>query len=407
MEITAYPKAPVIIDTASGAIASFEDGADGMPIKSLTVNIEPVQVGSGDPSPSNVRPISGWTGMNVSRTGINVWDEEWESGVYSILNGNKSDNPNYIRSKNIICIHPNTTYYIHIPISTVETVILMYDINQNYTNRFISLSSSRTFTTDEDAYYCHFYTKESTYGNDFSINYPSTDYDYHPSTGNTTIPISWQTEASTVYGGTLDVTTGLLTVDHAVVDGGTLTWNYWYDTFYYTAVVGKAANRAATDVKCDIYPTLNGAVPDVYGIFNTDTSYVYISDPSVSKDAAGAAALKEKLSGHSIWYPLATPLTVTISAEQLNTLYGTNNVWADTGDVTVEYPADTKLYIERINAPTDDDMTADTQIASGKYFIIGNNLYLSTTTIPAGDTIIPGTNCTKTDLAAALNALNT
>ena len=73
---------------------------------------------------------------------------------------------------------------------------------------------------------------------------------------------------------------------------------------------------------------------------------------------------------------------------------------------TVEYPCDTKLYIQKINAPSDDDMIADAQIASGKYFIVGNNLYLSTTTILAGDPIKPGTNCTLTNLAAALNALN-
>ncbi len=36
-------KADVIYDTASGDIASFPDGADGLPVKDLTVDIEPVQ----------------------------------------------------------------------------------------------------------------------------------------------------------------------------------------------------------------------------------------------------------------------------------------------------------------------------------------------------------------------------
>lgn len=58
--------------------------------------------------------------------------------------------------------------------------------------------------------------------------------------------------------------------------------------------------------------------------------------------------------------------------------------------------------------PTPDrDMTADARIDNGKYFVIGGSTYKSTTTIPAGDTIIPGTNCTLTNLAEALNALNT
>ena len=44
-------------------IASFT--ASDAPLKSLTASIVPVQAGSGDPSPTNVRPISGWTECEV------------------------------------------------------------------------------------------------------------------------------------------------------------------------------------------------------------------------------------------------------------------------------------------------------------------------------------------------------
>ena len=44
-------KADVIYDTASGDIASFPDGADGLPVKDLTVSIEPVQDLHGYDSP--------------------------------------------------------------------------------------------------------------------------------------------------------------------------------------------------------------------------------------------------------------------------------------------------------------------------------------------------------------------
>lgn len=50
--------------TASGAIASFTT-VRSAPLKELVANIEPVQSGSGDPSPSNVRPITGHTRLNV------------------------------------------------------------------------------------------------------------------------------------------------------------------------------------------------------------------------------------------------------------------------------------------------------------------------------------------------------
>ena len=51
-------------ETYSGSIASF-DGTETTAIKSLKVNITPKQSGSGDPSPSNVRPISGYDTVNI------------------------------------------------------------------------------------------------------------------------------------------------------------------------------------------------------------------------------------------------------------------------------------------------------------------------------------------------------
>lgn len=49
-----------ISETATGDIASFDDAAP-VPLESLIFHVEPVQAGSGDPSPDNIRPITGWT----------------------------------------------------------------------------------------------------------------------------------------------------------------------------------------------------------------------------------------------------------------------------------------------------------------------------------------------------------
>ena len=50
-------------------IASFT--ASDAPLKSLTASIVPVQAGRGDPSPTNVRPISGWTEEVITKCGKN------------------------------------------------------------------------------------------------------------------------------------------------------------------------------------------------------------------------------------------------------------------------------------------------------------------------------------------------
>ena len=51
--------------TTSGASVAFTAPAAGLPLKSLIVNIEPTQSGSGDPSPGNVRTITGQSEANI------------------------------------------------------------------------------------------------------------------------------------------------------------------------------------------------------------------------------------------------------------------------------------------------------------------------------------------------------
>ena len=54
-----------LTDLPTGAIASITDGT-ALLMPSLKIGIEPVQEGSGNPSPDNIRPISGWTAANIA-----------------------------------------------------------------------------------------------------------------------------------------------------------------------------------------------------------------------------------------------------------------------------------------------------------------------------------------------------
>ena len=54
-----------------GSIASFRS-ADKADIESLKLHFLPKQEGSGDPSPTNIRPITGWTGCNFWKSKKNV-----------------------------------------------------------------------------------------------------------------------------------------------------------------------------------------------------------------------------------------------------------------------------------------------------------------------------------------------
>ena len=56
-------------DTASGAPAVFNDGAGGFPVADLKITFPPTQEGSGDPSPSNIRPVIGYERCEITATG--------------------------------------------------------------------------------------------------------------------------------------------------------------------------------------------------------------------------------------------------------------------------------------------------------------------------------------------------
>lgn len=289
-------KADAITQTIENVtIATFADGADEDLIKKLLVNIEPIQKGSGDPSPENVRPISGRTGVSVVRTGIQIWDEETEYGYYSADNGEKASNiSTQLCSKNYISVKPGTSYVFKK--SNKLGDILFYDANKSYISALINVGPNHVFMTPENCYYIRL-NLGSTYGNtykhDISINYPANDTDYHPYSGNT-YSVNWETEAGTVYGGTLDVVSGKLVVDSANI----------------------ASYNGET-----LPPT-------------------WISDRDVYAEGTTPST------GAQVVYNLAEPVEYQLTPQEVTTLLGTNNIWADSGNILeLEYTADTKLYI--------------------------------------------------------------
>lgn len=339
-------------DSASGSIATFTGSK--YPAVSVVTDIEPKQSGSGTPSPSNIRPITGWTECEVDVSGVNVWDEEWETGVYD-ARGSKANNSNRIRSKNKITVKANTTYTIVKPIGYVFAVC-EYDATQTFIKRVFTTasqkaSSSYQYTTNTNTAYLAFYVGDNTlpisvYGNDISINYPSTDTTYHAYNGAT-----YTTSLGhTVYGGTLDVTSGTLTVDRAMTTIGALTVGKTNDYFYMTISDKKAGN---TNLISDYYATTASvtvagmADGEIKG--NASSPNVYIKDSNYTD----ATAFKNARANVEIVYELATPQTYSVSPQQVELLQGTNNLWTDCGDVNVTYAIISADAVEALNNPID------------------------------------------------------
>ena len=329
-----YPK------SASGDIITITDGAENTPLKSAVVNIEPVQSGSGDPSPTNIRPISGRTEVVTQRTGVNVWDEEWELGIFNNTTGQKINNNSNSRSKNYISVLPSTQYYFK---STLNSRFFFYKADKTFISTQV-IQMNTVLITPSNASYMMFQFGSTTYNNDISINYPSTDHAYHAYNG---APITTPL-GRTVYGGTLDVVKGKMTITDVGIDMGSIAWSY-------TTTGSKPYFRTTSRI-ADILPATSSAViqpilssrykPESWSHVIDSTGYdfcicvgwenekfVAVTDSTYTN----ANAFTTAVTGQTLVYRLATPIEVDLTPQTIKTLLGTNNIWADAGKMSIEY----------------------------------------------------------------------
>lgn len=332
---------------AEGAVASFSDGTD-LPLKSLLVNIEPVQSGTGDPSPSNIRPISGWSAVGLHDTGINVWDEQLNVGALN-SRGNIDSNLTARITTSYIHIKPNTNYYISSP--CVGGRYAYYDAGKNLIaydgNGFLT----NVITSPSDAHYMRITLKSSygtSYNHDISINYPSTDHDYHAYTG-TSVTIDL---GRTVYGGTLNVLTGQLVVDRVGVKIADLAVSVAFKTGTATSFKRFVLSPTATSV---VYTQKHGAISSFgkegtayYGsnrsndngsksvnfAITTGGEALAIYDPDLTLTDETFMA---KYGQQTVVYPLATSQTYTLDPQTVRSLVGQNNIFSDTGNIALDY----------------------------------------------------------------------
>lgn len=268
-------------------IVSFETDVEE-DVTKLQVSMNPKQSGSGTPSPDNVRPISGWSSVEVYKSGVNLWDEEMEEGFFSTSNGEKIFNNAVLRSANMTLCKPNTDIYVKI---SDACSFMWYGANKEYLGYRGTVNANTVITIPDNVHYFNFgITKEyyghDAYNHDISINYPSTDHDYHAYNGQTIT----KNLGRTVYGGTLDVVSGVLTVDRGYIasyNGETLPSTWISDRDEYAS----------------------GTTPTI---------------------------------GAEVVYELATPQTYQLTPTEVNTLVGENNIWSNAGQVELRIAESTR-----------------------------------------------------------------
>lgn len=218
--------------SVSGAMASFTDGSNE-PLSDLVIDITAVQSGSGNPSPTNVRPISGWGGCNL-----------WVQAV-----ADPTENPN------------------------------------------------------------------------ISIPFPST-----------------------IYGGTLDILSGLLTVDKAIVDLGTIADtgeagakvdDYGLIVFsgVNTIIKKPNSNLDTADIICEKYATHARSGISSGEVCVSTAGNIVVRDTSLVGTAL--TDIPTIFNGVHLVYELATPQTYQLTPTMVRTLLENNNIYADCGDIDV------------------------------------------------------------------------
>ena len=176
---------------------------------------------------------------------------------------------------------------------------------------------------------------------------------------NVTIPFG-----STIYGGSLNVETGLLSVEWAYI------------------------------------ASYNGETITEPWISDRD-EYIPNTTPST---------------GAKVAYKLASPTTTTLTTAQISLLKGINNIYTNVDSISFTYFNDVESLVDvdnKINeksnlttfGPLEEGPAASTNYAEGDYMIFEGKFCKASSAITAGDTLEIGTNLTETTIAAELLAI--
>ena len=350
-----------------------------------------------------------YQGIVVQQTGKNLWslDSSYSPSGYQI-----------ILNRLPFALKAGTYTFSAVPNIESDTIVLFgYHADGTRTEiaRLLASTSRRsgTSTISKDVVSLYFVSNRAGTISDIQLELGSTATSYEPYTGNT-YPLSLGRE---VYGGRVNLVTGVLTIDKASITltasnrSGFTTYSsngrgYWAISDMKTAPSIDKANvfLKASNCPIDATPITSASSATAMALSGYgNTQGVYIVVPNLATETDFDDYMNANPT--QLVYPLAEPQTIQLTPKQVTSLLGINHISADCGNVEVVYRADTKLYIDSLTEP-DSDMVADMNIESGKYFIVNNHLYLSTTAIAQGDSIVVGMNCTETNLAEALNALN-
>ena len=336
-------------DSAYIIIAFSKAGITMADVQALKLQLELGSTATTFAPYSNVCPITGHTQAKVTRTGKNLFDGVFEQGA-----GNSNISQTRIRSKNPIKVEKGITYTL----SASNYTDYSYVINTGKTPSYPWFEFSYcgnsstwargpiTFTATKDGYLgviVRFPDNRGISPTDFTaevqLEHSSTATPYEPYSG-TSVTIDLD---GTRYGGTVDVTNGTLTVAQVFFT------NKWKNGVNST-VLGNYTRKQFTAPYIANYPNYSyipiSNVAPYASKFADDFLHFYINNGATNNTIMCLPNDTDGETDIEFCYELANPQTYTLTPQQLSLLLGDNNIWADTGDTSVTYHADTGRYID-------------------------------------------------------------
>lgn len=398
-----YRMAPAIIDKLTGNPVVFNDGVPLEKIRSMKVSFSPNQSGTGDPSPTNIRLITGRTGLKICRNNGNflskpdVLIDGWTNTLYGVtavynngyLDVTGTSDPESGNWSNVVSF--NTAFSNNPILLPPGDYSMPQGMTICITQNGASSDKASPFTLTENANLVGFYVavyKDTQVNLHIPLTVVAgaerpTEYIEQE---DSVYPVSWQSEAGEVYGGTLDALTGVLTVEWVpkTIRWGDVTKNPpgefmttgYIALDYETKLAGESG--VSNEHKC------NAAVWMWSGEANT-TPHFY-----VYRGSSGKCTILVVLPNGTdedlniiVVSKLKEPYTVQLDPVTMSMMIGTNTIWTDSDNIEIAYPVDTKKYADRVDDKLSmyhikDAVRNNSSVAYNGVITFGNGFYYNT-----------------------------
>ena len=362
-----------VTGTVEGASVSFSDGADGIPMEECEVTIVPTQDLHG-----YSKPWAGGAGKNKCFNALgNVQSEnaylypQGDGLAITINNSTRTAYAKVAQNTDIIfSCEENPQRYIAYGLDAYPDVnVLCHSlaVTQLATNQYKFNSGAYEYIA---FYYCN---DVQNIPDDVMIeqNTQATTFEPYsnicPISGHSSVTVTVASTSGgsgddttvslgrTVYGGTLDVTTGELKVTHACIDLGNYNWANEDATLSGLARIplDEVRTLGAIYNQTPICSNYEGKTPKGYSqfsygeiAFSNSEQYPLMRVRDANLSSMTDAQIKAYMSGVTFCYDLATPQTFNLTPTQVETLLGQNYVSHDGGgNIKVVYIRDLDIVI--------------------------------------------------------------